>query len=94
MKSFDTKQKRTLIYVEDHQMYYKNYWLVETTYTGDLHELSYDPPMAGRISTSVDELKALVEDEGEWFDPVENLGKKLPKKYKDLPLVFGATGNY
>lgn len=83
-----------VIYEEDHQMYFKKYYLIETTFQHDLGKMSWGKRGAGRISTSVEDVEAMVKDLGEQFEIVADLGRSLPKIYCGLPLYRGATGNY
>lgn len=85
---------KIIIYAEDNQMYYTNFYLVKTNFTGDLEALSWTPVEAGRVSTSVRTLQNLVKALGLKFKIIKNLGENIPKEYEDLIIVKGATGNY
>lgn len=84
------------VYKEDHQSY-KYVPIVFETDTKlsieGMKEVSHSKPGSGRISTSFDAFKWLMEDRGDKVVQIEILAddSELPK---DIPVVIGAAGNY
>ena len=84
------KQIKRYVYIEDHQMYYKTYWLFDTDseLSGQaMEDISWTPLCAGRISTSFETFSRLMKD------TVCNA-----REVKEIPpgveVITGATGNY
>lgn len=69
----------------------KKWFSVET-----LERLSWSTPAAGRFSTSADELVSIAEAQKLKLRIIEREERStaVPEKWKHLPLVKGATGNY
>jgi len=89
----------TFIYKEDNQRYY--YELIEfktdCSDKGLMENVSWAKTGAGRISTSFNEFKELMEERGYRIEFVKNIGRNSPIPRTFNPktqVVVGATGNY
>ncbi len=88
------------VYVEDFQGYHKDHVLmmqiglpatIET-----LETWSWEPPKAGRFSTSAEELIKVALKHGCLLAILDRREKtkRVPREWSHLPLVRGAEGNY
>lgn len=86
------------IYLQDDQMYYTTPIIFKTKEKIDaelMRKLSWEPVVAGRISTSFETFQAIMRTYGLKIKEVKRLAKnaEIPEKYK-YKTVIGATGNY
>ncbi len=89
-------ERRRLVYLQDNQMYYTTPFLFETDCDwpiSKLEELSWEDPIAGRLSTGFGTFQKLLTE--------RNYLCELIKQYEDkaeppegFDIVRGATGNY
>ena len=84
------------VYVEDNQMYYKDYYLIKSDASASLLEiLSKSVVGSGRFSTSVTKMKEICKSRGVKFKIKKYLGRdSFESKYLKYDIVFGAIGNY
>lgn len=88
---------RKLIYKEDHQGYYFIPIIFETDCKltiEEMEEISYKPIDAGRMSTSFNEFKKLMEEDGYIVNKIERLNQDIIPENNTLEIIIGATGNY
>jgi len=87
---------RKLIYKEDNQGYYYELIEFKTDCLMDIEDfeaMSWSITGAGRMSTSFETFKEILEGYGFKVTDVKNIGRnaKIPK---DINVIKGATGNY
>jgi hypothetical protein len=88
---------RKLIYLEDNQMYYTIPVVFETDSkmtVERMSKISNEPPGAGRMSTSFETFRGLMEDYGVYVNEIERYPKNTIPEDNTLEIVKGATGNY
>lgn len=93
--------EQLFVYEEDEQGYWHNHVLMARG--GDnpivvetLQSMSWEPPAAGRFSTSAETLVEVAKKHGLELRVVERREKSsnVPEEWGQHPLVKGATGNY